>query len=404
MEKRRESREFVWPVPPSDLDAIEVFEHADEAVGQERWRRHEETRARLASNDDTDLAATEEIEPLTKPAIELLTETVVEQDPQPVIEPLTEPAPERLVTTIDAPALASVHPAEGDVATSELDAYAPEPDVEAHAEHGDVAALAPDAVVFAPVESQPPALPPRAWQRSWVARAAVLVAVAGGVLLVAGFAITRVPEATGDAGRAAPSAAPAPGATALVADNTGRTTQPTLGLAVAPLKAPAPGAPPADPSRQPAPAAVAPPTASRPAPAGPPGTSAPQAAPTPASGATPTAATPLPPSETPAVLEAVRQYAEAWNRLDARATQAIWPAADRTRLVERFTALREQRLTLNGCSTSVDGARASVSCVGTLRYRPRVGDHTTRVQQGPWRFGLDRSSGAWLIDGVNEPD
>jgi hypothetical protein len=309
MEKRHESREFVWPVPTSELDAIEVFEHADEAVGHERWRRHEE-----------------------------------------------------------------------------------------------VAALAADAMVFAPVALQPHALPASDARRSWLAGAAMMVVVlAVSVLLVVGLAVTRVQEAARDTGRIASPAAPAADATALVASSARAIPQPTLGLAVPPLKAPATAALPSDVPRRPAVAAVAPPTPSRPAPAVPTITVAPKAAAKAASKAEPPAVVPPPPSETPAVLEAVRRYAEAWNRLDARATQAIWPSADRAQLVERFTAIREQRLTLSGCSTSVDGARATVSCLGTLRYRPRLGDHTTRVQQGPWWFGLDRSSGAWLIDDVNQP-
>jgi hypothetical protein len=103
------------------------------------------------------------------------------------------------------------------------------------------------------------------------------------------------------------------------------------------------------------------------------------------------------------VLGAINKYAVAYNRLDARATAAVWPSADHQSLVRTFTGLREQRLTLSACTTAVAGDRATASCRGERRYRPRVGDHSTRVQQGRWRFDLQRASGVWLIATVNAP-
>lgn len=108
-------------------------------------------------------------------------------------------------------------------------------------------------------------------------------------------------------------------------------------------------------------------------------------------------------AETAAPLGIVQRYASATSRLDAGATHLVWPSADRQALVATFTALREQRLTLAGCTALVEGDRATVACRGTLRYRPRVGDHSTRVQQGRWRFALTRRSGDWVIATVTPP-
>lgn len=105
----------------------------------------------------------------------------------------------------------------------------------------------------------------------------------------------------------------------------------------------------------------------------------------------------------PAVLDVVRRYAVAYSRMDARATQAVWPAADRQMLASTFNTLREQRLTLSGCRGQLVDVGATVSCRGTLRYRPRVGDHSTRTRQGTWRFALAPDGDTWRIDLVTEP-
>jgi len=99
----------------------------------------------------------------------------------------------------------------------------------------------------------------------------------------------------------------------------------------------------------------------------------------------------------------VREYATAYSRMDARATQAVWPTANRQSLAATFNVLREQRLTLSGCQGQMVEVGATVSCRGTLRYRPRVGDHSTRTRQGMWRFALAPAGDTWRIDLVTEP-
>ena len=58
--------------------------------------------------------------------------------------------------------------------------------------------------------------------------------------------------------------------------------------------------------------------------------------------------------------------------------------------MKQFTGLREQRLRLDRCTVTATGDTAAVTCRGTLSYRPRVGDHSTRTTRGTWRFALER--------------
>ena len=113
------------------------------------------------------------------------------------------------------------------------------------------------------------------------------------------------------------------------------------------------------------------------------------------------ARTPRP--DTTDVLREVHRYEAALSRMDAAATQAAWPGADHGALVRQFTNLREQRLRLERCTVDAPGDRAAVTCRGTLSYRPRVGDHSTRTTRGTWRFVLERDGPRWVIDDVVAP-
>ena len=107
--------------------------------------------------------------------------------------------------------------------------------------------------------------------------------------------------------------------------------------------------------------------------------------------------------DTSAVLQQVHRYEAAVTRLDASAAHAVWPATDRAAFVKQFTALREQRLRLERCTVAVPDVRARVTCRGTLTYRPRVGDHSTRTTRGTWLFVLERNGERWVIDDVTAP-
>ena len=106
---------------------------------------------------------------------------------------------------------------------------------------------------------------------------------------------------------------------------------------------------------------------------------------------------------TRSVLGTVQTFGAAWSRLDATSTRRVWPAADGAVLTRAFTGISEQRLTLRGCAVSVDRQDATARCAGTLRYRPRVGDHATQTRYGPWDFTLEKQRAGWVITTVKAP-
>ncbi len=94
----------------------------------------------------------------------------------------------------------------------------------------------------------------------------------------------------------------------------------------------------------------------------------------------------------------MRSFETAWTRMDTAATLAVWPTAKVDVLTRAFTNMREQRLRLAPCRVARTGTRATATCEGTLRYRPRVGDHSTRVRRDRWDFDLEQTGrGVWQI-------
>lgn len=101
------------------------------------------------------------------------------------------------------------------------------------------------------------------------------------------------------------------------------------------------------------------------------------------------------------VLAVVQTYGRAWSRMDARAARAAMPSANIDELTRTFTTLREQKLTLSGCRIGGTGSTATASCTATRRYRPRQGDHSTRVERGRWQFRVVRTPQRWVIADVD---
>ena len=87
--------------------------------------------------------------------------------------------------------------------------------------------------------------------------------------------------------------------------------------------------------------------------------------------------------------------------MDASATRAVWPSANANVLARTFTGVREQRLRLAPCRVDRSGQHATATCAGTLRYRPRVGEHSTRVRRSQWAFELERTTAGWVIRSVS---
>lgn len=94
-------------------------------------------------------------------------------------------------------------------------------------------------------------------------------------------------------------------------------------------------------------------------------------------------------------------YEQAWTRMDADTTRALWPSAEASTLHAAFAPVSEQRLQLAGCDVGMSGDRALAICMGTLTYRPRAGNRAARVERGRWEFDLHRTADGWRIGDVD---
>jgi len=98
------------------------------------------------------------------------------------------------------------------------------------------------------------------------------------------------------------------------------------------------------------------------------------------------------------VLAVVQQYTRALERLDLRATKAVYPSADDRELQRSFQSLERQQFHFASCdvkfSSSGDGANAW--CKGNATYRPKVGPGG-RLTNREWMFSLSRDGGGWQI-------
>jgi hypothetical protein len=99
----------------------------------------------------------------------------------------------------------------------------------------------------------------------------------------------------------------------------------------------------------------------------------------------------------------LQDYERAWTRMDTQAARALWPSVDNDTLQAEFRPVSEQRLQLAACDIGMSGDRALAVCLGTLRYRPRVGDTVSRVERGRWEFELQKSPVGWHISSVEHP-
>jgi len=109
-------------------------------------------------------------------------------------------------------------------------------------------------------------------------------------------------------------------------------------------------------------------------------------------------ATILRPRDEDLVRGTLQQYRSAYENLDARSAQAVWPRVDGVALQRAFDGLQSQRLTFDDCQVQVRGTIGSAVCHGSARYVPKVGSREPRVEPRVWTFGLRKSGEDWQID------
>lgn len=97
------------------------------------------------------------------------------------------------------------------------------------------------------------------------------------------------------------------------------------------------------------------------------------------------------------VRELLREYAQAFERLDVQAAKAIWPTVDERGLQRAFQRLDGQELHFESCGVAVSGHDANARCRGNATYRPKVGSRVLRLTAREWTFNLSRDNDRWQI-------
>ena len=108
-------------------------------------------------------------------------------------------------------------------------------------------------------------------------------------------------------------------------------------------------------------------------------------------------AVPEEPEGEAAVRGVLQRYVSAYNRLDAVAARAVWPAVNQSALERAFAQLDSQTLRFERCDIAVDDSGGTATCAGQARWVPRVGGRDPKREERTWRFELERSGDDWVI-------
>ena len=125
-------------------------------------------------------------------------------------------------------------------------------------------------------------------------------------------------------------------------------------------------------------------------------------APRPAAAAPATAAiAPAGDVDNSAIRDVLGRYRSAFNTLDARAAQQVWPTVNQRTLDRAFGQLQQQNVSFDRCTIAVKGVIAEANCNGTTRFVPRVGSRSEQIESRQWNFMLRKAySGGWVIQEV----
>ena len=103
-------------------------------------------------------------------------------------------------------------------------------------------------------------------------------------------------------------------------------------------------------------------------------------------------------SEQNEIQRTLGQYRSAYQRLDAQAAQAVWPAVDVRALARAFDTLSSQELAFETCLFDIAGPVATAQCRGTATYTPKVGGRGSKAERRQWTFHLRKVDEAWKIE------
>ena len=104
--------------------------------------------------------------------------------------------------------------------------------------------------------------------------------------------------------------------------------------------------------------------------------------------------------EEAAVRTLLEGYREAYEQLDVRAAQRVWPGVDDRRLARAFSDLESQTLDFDDCDFDLKDDRGVARCRGRATYVARIGKRTPQTQSRNWTFQVHREGNRWAIDSV----
>lgn len=102
-------------------------------------------------------------------------------------------------------------------------------------------------------------------------------------------------------------------------------------------------------------------------------------------------------SEEELVRQLLDEYTGAFERLDVRATKALYPTVDGKALKRAFERIAAQRLTLEKCGITISGSTANARCRGSATFQPRIGTRPVQIASREWTFDLSKQDTAWRI-------
>jgi hypothetical protein len=99
------------------------------------------------------------------------------------------------------------------------------------------------------------------------------------------------------------------------------------------------------------------------------------------------------------VTQALQRYRSAYDDLDARSAQAVWPTVNEAALARAFDALESQTLSFDSCEVQLRTATtAAATCQGVAHYVPKIGNRDPRAESRRWSFSLRKAGSDWTID------
>lgn len=93
----------------------------------------------------------------------------------------------------------------------------------------------------------------------------------------------------------------------------------------------------------------------------------------------------------------LQRYEAAYEALDARSAQGVWPGVNADALARAFAGLITQELRFDECGVDIRGNAAVATCRGFVRYVPKVGRQAPRMDSREWTFALEKQGPGWLI-------